>query len=245
MNSFGTRLRHLRGNRKQSDISKALGIGSSSYTMYENDQRQPNYDMLCKLADFYNVSADYLLGRTDCKSQDIDEQSICRKTGLSGDAVSRLIKIKEHVPSALTGDALEDRTFSGYVYESVLLYVSLLISDSAIDEMTKTCIECAYNDTNHVTCQKEYEEALLEISSKRPDIAQWMTSPFLRQKALFEKLKEQNETTTKHLIRLLGESVLFEKMMEEVSDDQTGAKLFRLNSMLRGHSEEFPVDFWN
>ena len=61
------RLRELRELRKitQSDVANQLYISRQSYNFYENGQREPNLEMLIKLSDFYQVSIDYLLGRTD------------------------------------------------------------------------------------------------------------------------------------------------------------------------------------
>lgn len=61
------RLRELRELRKitQSDVANQLHISRQSYNFYENGQREPNLEMLIKLSDFYQVSIDYLLGRTD------------------------------------------------------------------------------------------------------------------------------------------------------------------------------------
>ena len=48
----------------QSDIANALGISKATYSTYEIGTRTPPADMLCKLADYFNVTTDYLLGRT-------------------------------------------------------------------------------------------------------------------------------------------------------------------------------------
>ena len=45
----------------QKQVAAALGIGESSYCSYENGTREPNYQMLIKIADFFGVSLDYLL----------------------------------------------------------------------------------------------------------------------------------------------------------------------------------------
>ena len=47
----------------QKEIAKQLGITVSAYGNYELGQRQPTPEMLCKLADIFEVSVDYLLGR--------------------------------------------------------------------------------------------------------------------------------------------------------------------------------------
>lgn len=64
-----TRLRDLREDKdlKQKDIAKYLQCSQVSYSYYEIGKRDIPTDILCKLADYYDTSIDYLLGRTDIK----------------------------------------------------------------------------------------------------------------------------------------------------------------------------------
>jgi transcriptional regulator with XRE-family HTH domain len=62
---LGDRLKKLRGNRTQDDISKKIGVSRARYSHYENGRSEPDTETLQKLADFFEVSVDYLLGRTD------------------------------------------------------------------------------------------------------------------------------------------------------------------------------------
>lgn len=66
---FGTRLHTLRKERKlrQEDMAKQLGIARTTYAMYEQGKREPDYNTLIKLATFFEVSIDYLLGTTEIK----------------------------------------------------------------------------------------------------------------------------------------------------------------------------------
>ncbi len=61
------RLKEIREDRdlKQIDVAKALKINQVVYSRYETGIRLIPIDKLDKLADFYGVSTDYLLGRTD------------------------------------------------------------------------------------------------------------------------------------------------------------------------------------
>lgn len=52
-------------NKTQEDIAKVIGVTRPAYTAYERGLRTPDYDILVTLADYFNVSVDYLLGRTD------------------------------------------------------------------------------------------------------------------------------------------------------------------------------------
>lgn len=62
-----TRIRDLREDHdlSQSAISKMLNISQVAYSYYELEKREIPLNLLCKLADFYNTSVDYLLYRTN------------------------------------------------------------------------------------------------------------------------------------------------------------------------------------
>lgn len=62
--NMGERLRELRLRRKisQEEVAKHIGITRSAYSHYEINNRQPVYDTLIKLAAFFDVSLDYIIG---------------------------------------------------------------------------------------------------------------------------------------------------------------------------------------
>lgn len=49
----------------QAEMAQKLGISKSTISMYENGNREPDFETLEMIADFFNVDIDYLLGRTD------------------------------------------------------------------------------------------------------------------------------------------------------------------------------------
>ena len=61
------RLKELRNCRNISQLRLAIDLGMSQNTIsrYETGVRQADYDTLIKLADYFDVSVDYLLERTD------------------------------------------------------------------------------------------------------------------------------------------------------------------------------------
>ncbi len=61
------RLRDLREDRDllQKDIARVLNCSQVCYSRYESGKRDIPTDVLIKLADFYKVTTDYILGRTD------------------------------------------------------------------------------------------------------------------------------------------------------------------------------------
>jgi len=64
--------------RKEKHLTKKqvadfLKIDQSTYGKYELNKREPDFDTLQKLADFYDVSVDFLLGRTDIRNYHVSE----------------------------------------------------------------------------------------------------------------------------------------------------------------------------
>ena len=55
----------LRLGLNQHDLGKKLGATNKRISSYEKGDRQPNYETLTKLADIFDCTTDYLLGRTD------------------------------------------------------------------------------------------------------------------------------------------------------------------------------------
>ena len=69
MIKFAERLRELRREKKvtQSKMADFLGIKLRSYQNYEGGSRPPDYEGLVALADYFDVTTDYLLGRSDVR----------------------------------------------------------------------------------------------------------------------------------------------------------------------------------
>ena len=61
------RLKELRkaAGLKQQQIADMCNVGKSTYSYWENGIYEPSYDVLAKLAEYFGVSVDYLLGRTN------------------------------------------------------------------------------------------------------------------------------------------------------------------------------------
>ena len=87
------RLRIVREQRNlsQKDVAKYLGITSQAYGYYERGERNPGADNLRKLANYFDVSVDYLLGREITQNEPI-----------------RLIPLLGSVPAGMPIEAIED-----------------------------------------------------------------------------------------------------------------------------------------
>lgn len=67
---FAQRLKELRSEKGvvQKDVANFLNITTSAYGFYEQGKRVPDTDIMIKLSNYFNVSLDYLLGKTDIRN---------------------------------------------------------------------------------------------------------------------------------------------------------------------------------
>ena len=74
---FNIRLKELRNqkNMTQDELGKVLNVSGKTIGTWERDSRQPNIETINALANYFNVSTDYLLGRKeDSKTKNDDKQ---------------------------------------------------------------------------------------------------------------------------------------------------------------------------
>lgn len=69
--NFGERLKQLRSekNLTQKQLASETGTSERGLQNYEMGIRKPAYDVLIALADYFNVSLDYLVGRSDANER--------------------------------------------------------------------------------------------------------------------------------------------------------------------------------
>lgn len=67
MESFSLRLSTLRRGKglSQRTVAAELGISQALLSHYENGAREPGIPFICRACEYYGVSADYILGRSD------------------------------------------------------------------------------------------------------------------------------------------------------------------------------------
>lgn len=67
---IGKRLKHLREEMglRQIDIAEMLGVSRTTYTQYETEKSEPDLATVAKLAEIYNTSVDFILGKTDIRT---------------------------------------------------------------------------------------------------------------------------------------------------------------------------------
>lgn len=96
-------MKRLRELRKQNDLTttelgKILGCSNQSITHYEHGERKPDPEMLIKIADFFGVSVDYLLGRDNNKN--LIERPLYEITDKQTIDILKLCKIMTEIQKA-------------------------------------------------------------------------------------------------------------------------------------------------
>ena len=64
------RLKELRTEKgaTQKEVAEFIYCSPLVYSRYEREEREPDIDALCRLADYFGVSVDYIVGRTNVKA---------------------------------------------------------------------------------------------------------------------------------------------------------------------------------
>lgn len=95
---FGIRLRDLRRQNGCTieQFAAKIGVAKSTLGYYENENRMPDIEILSRICDAFNVSADYLLGRTNTAAVKGKMKTVCKLTGLSDTAADFLSKLLKH-----------------------------------------------------------------------------------------------------------------------------------------------------
>jgi transcriptional regulator with XRE-family HTH domain len=93
---IGSIIRKLREDSgwTQAKLGEKLGVAESTISLYESDKREPHIATINRLADIFNVSADYILGRS------VDRTPVARRDGeflydLPPEALERIQEFKE------------------------------------------------------------------------------------------------------------------------------------------------------
>lgn len=158
---FAERLTQLRKKKdlKRQQVADDLGITRASLEFYEKGKRKPDIEMTARIAKYFQVSADYLLGLSKTPSTDKDIKGVCDYTGLSKEAINKIVELKKENTDYLNNgifntNAFVDFNTTNFINEFIangeLYYMSLLANDiilknylilsiytSAIDKISK------------------------------------------------------------------------------------------------------------
>lgn len=169
---FRKRLLQLRTEKRlsQSKLAKQLGISPATIGYYENGDRLPDIDIAARIANFFDVTADYLLGFSNSRTAEKSMKTACAVTGLSEEAIKNIQETKKlldegnnevYISNKKTIEGIEpyeilnlflsSRTFQGVLLNfldmaknyKVLFLLHWLFADlDQIDEESKTDEEC-------------------------------------------------------------------------------------------------------
>lgn len=118
--NLGAMLRRLRIDHDltQEQLAQMFDMSLSSYSLYESNKREPSLSFLVKLADYYNVSLDYMTGRVDAEKDFRREKAILEQNAVAAKVMEKAIFLKEHAPE----DFKMAMGYFNYVYEHVRLH---------------------------------------------------------------------------------------------------------------------------
>ncbi len=77
-------------------LGNEIGVSKATLSKYTNNEAEAPIGNIVKLAKYFNVSTDYLLGVSSAKTNDKDLQFICDYTGLSAEAIETLVSRKDY-----------------------------------------------------------------------------------------------------------------------------------------------------
>jgi transcriptional regulator len=107
--NFGERLREIRlqKNMTQEQIAKKLNLAVSTIGMYERGAREPSFETLENIADFFNIDMDWLLGKSNIQNKYQYEKNITsnKQNKLSEDELISYFRIDT---SDLTDDEITE-----------------------------------------------------------------------------------------------------------------------------------------
>lgn len=143
---FGSRIKELRLERGLTieEFANEVGISKSSVGYYESQNRAPDIVVAGRMADVLNVPADYLIGRSDARTQEPKLKNICDKIGLSDKSVLMLSRLKKENNPRLCiinllleqadDDIEDDYEFDG-IYEGSVLNAVCRYLDGSTDKL--------------------------------------------------------------------------------------------------------------
>lgn len=94
---FPSRLRKLMEETKttQRELALAIGVRPQTVSLYVQGQSFPDVNGLARIANYFSISADYLIGNSEMPNTDLTMQDIHKMTGLSAGAICKLQNIYE------------------------------------------------------------------------------------------------------------------------------------------------------
>lgn len=131
---FGNRLREIIEKRKKETgqnlraVAKDLDVSLGVLSDWQNGNKTPRGDSIAKLAKYFGVSADYLLGLTEAQTVDTDLRAVSDYTGLTENAIlalkdSEMFECYDRSQKKILSDMLSDESCLHQIVNSIYLYL--------------------------------------------------------------------------------------------------------------------------
>lgn len=140
---FGDVLKQLRIEAKltQKELSRILGVSESTVGMYERNQREPAFEMLEAIADYFNVDMDYLTGRASVRrvvsyspadnilpfprmnAVPLVGTIACGEPILAEENLEGLVDMPEHVKADFALRCKGDSMINARIYDGDIVYI--------------------------------------------------------------------------------------------------------------------------
>ncbi|WAM33266.1 helix-turn-helix domain-containing protein [Caldicellulosiruptor morganii] len=244
MNLFRFRLKELREekNISRNDLAEILGVSTQTIANYENGHREPNFDTLLKIADFFGVTVDYLIGHSDFRTR---EEEFKGKNFYEKYKLDEVIEVSlDSESKAILGNILVNnvepliRNISGILYQHTFgdekkdfftLFKKLLDS---LNLYFGSLLEYTKKPAYFLALKSDYDPSYaLKLLFERYGFNN-VVSNYKRNSFMFEK-KMDDETITKIISELQETSLFLISLLKpqgEVLTSMRNIEAFYLNN---------------
>ncbi|WP_237738175.1 helix-turn-helix domain-containing protein [Caldicellulosiruptor sp. F32] len=236
---FGKRLKELREERglTQAELAKELGISVQNLSYYENG-REPKYELLIKIADYFGVTVDYLIGRSEYRTV---EEQFSKRTKFEKFVV-------ENLPYAIWDEKIEKKvaTFIEQVLEPLLVNTAIIYFFAHEQERNRDFItDLIYRLISHINLFFEKFRTFLEDEENRfialddlypNDKVEKLFADFIDGQITYEEFKKEDE-------KIKSKYDYFERVLNEMGEiyknirDNFSVLFDFLEDMSRSYSE--------
>lgn len=172
------------------EISKETTIPASSLSGYQNGKAEPQLSAIIKLANYFNVSVDWLLGRPgSIRSVNSDIQAAAKYTGLSQEALEVLMAINDGFESHFEKVALDHLIRSKYFLE-FLLNLFYVENYSRQSKKTEEQRQISLNKQQSAKNLDEADAAFAKYQQANKSVENMELFEFQAQKTLFKIFAE-------------------------------------------------------
>lgn len=234
-NTFGERLAYLRkkkGFKSQMAFADEIGMAYQTINYYESGKRKPDIEVFKLLADYFNVSYDFLLCVSDCENRDnIDIQ---KELGLSEDNISLLKRINKNNEYPYNPDNKDN--ISEDEYNSILKEESRERMNIINHLISSLFLEDFIDDIRGTTRSRIIHNTLKE---RTPSIFKLMKNTSLNNdKWLTDLINVFTETIEEYINN--NANKLDDKELASIISTEIAYRKFEINSLEENTNKAFP-----